>query len=242
MKIQFDTVFNSVFLCQPIYSTKGKLVSVELICRFSSMGNKLTMPTELVLNLLNTRQLTEFLTEQITWAKAHCEWFFENLITLNINIEEKLADILSQNIILCEKVKALTFIKISINESFPQLAEGKHNVRLMMLKSHFTLWLEGMGAGHTNMASVFDKVFDGIKLDKTFLWQLYEGENFSILLPSLLHNLHRFCHNIVIDGVDTPEYFSVLHQHDIQGVKGLLWPGVDPKLLDTLLKVPEEFN
>ncbi|STQ44206.1 Uncharacterised protein [Ewingella americana] len=60
MKIQFDTAFSSNYLCQPIYSNKGKLLAVELICRFASTDSKLIMPTELVLNLLNTQQLSRF--------------------------------------------------------------------------------------------------------------------------------------------------------------------------------------
>lgn len=242
MKIQFDTAFNSSYLCQPIYSNKGKLLAVELICRFASADSKLIMPTELVLNLLNTQQLSRFLSEQAAFARTHARWFETNQVILNISIEEKLANIIIDDVALRDEFKALPFIHFSLNESFPQLSDGKRNLKLAMLKSHFTLWLDGMGSGNANMAPVFDHIFSWVKLDRTLFWELYEGENFTIILPSLLRNLNRFCRNVVIDGLDSTEYFEALNKTEMQGMKGLLWPGVDPTALDHLLESPPQFH
>lgn len=242
MKIQFDTAFNSSYLCQPIYSGKGKLLAVELICRFASIDSKLIMPTELVLNLLSTQQLTHFLTEQLVWARQHALWFEANQVILNISVEEKLAKIIIENAEIREALKACSFIHLSISESFSQLSAGKHNLELMALKSDFTLWLDGFGSGNANMAAVFDHIFSWVKLDRSLFWELYQGENFTIVLPSLIRNVNRFCRNIVIDGLDNAEYFDALNKSEIQGMKGLLWPGVEPSALDSLLCSPAQFH
>ncbi len=242
MKIQFDAAFNSSYLCQPIYSGKGKLLAVELICRFASTDSKLIMPTELVLNLLNTQQLSLFLAEQAAWALEHALWFESNHVTLNISIEEKLANIIIEDAEIRDGLKACSFLHLSINESFPQLSEGKRNSQLTALKNEFTLWLDGFGSGNANMAAVFDQVFSWVKLDRSLFQELYEGENFTIILPSLIRNINRFCRNIVIDGLDSAEYFDALNKSEVQGMKGQLWPGVEPRELDNLLRSPPQFH
>ncbi len=242
MKIQFDTAFNSSFLCQPIYSVEGKLLAIELICRFSSTDSKLTMPTELVLNLLSQAQLFRFLNEQQLWAAQHAQWFSDNQVILNIGVEERLVAILLEDEILRDAFKTHDFVQLNLNESFPQLSDGRNNQQLMALKKHFTLWLDNFGSGNVNMAPIFDHLFQWVKLDKNLFWQLYEGEHFSIVMPSLLRNVNRFCRNIVVDGLDNQDYFDALLKKDVQGLKGLLWPGVDPEQLDSLLVRPVQFH
>ncbi|RJT45852.1 EAL domain-containing protein [Rahnella woolbedingensis] len=242
MKIQFDTAFNSSYLCQPVYTTEGKLLAVELICRFSSADSKLVMPTELVLNLLSPQQLLSFLDEQQVWANEHAQWFHDNQVILNISVEEKQVALLLGDEKIREAFKAHSFIHLNLSESFPQLSQGRSNAQLVALKQHFTLWLENFGSGSITMAPIFDHLFQWVKLDKNLFWQLYDGEHFTIVMPSLIRNVNRFCRNIVVDGLDSQEYFDALRKKDVQGVKGLLWPGVDPAELDSLLNRPAQFQ
>ncbi|WP_431295788.1 EAL domain-containing protein [Rahnella sp. PAMC 25559] len=242
MKIQFDTAFNSSYLCQPIYSVQGKLLAIELICRFSSTDSKLTMPTELVLNLLSQAQLLRFLNEQQRWATEHAQWFSDNQVILNIGVEERLVAILLEDEPLRNAFKAHAFVHLNLSESFPQLSQGRNNPQLVALQQHFTLWLDNFGSGNVTMAPVYDHLFKWVKLDKNLFWQLYEGEHFTIVMPSLLRNVSRFCRNIVVDGLDSQDYFDALRKNDVQGLKGLLWPGVDPEQLDSLLIRPDQFH
>ena len=242
MKIQFDTAFNSSYLCQPIYSVGGKLLAVELICRFSSTDSKLVMPTELVLNLLTRQQLLRFLTEQQCWADEHAQWFNDNQVILNIAVEEKQVALLLEDDGLRNALKAHTFIHLNLSESFPRLAEGRNNPQLIALKQHFPLWLDNFGSGNITMAPIFDHLFQWVKLDKNLFWQLCEGENFTIVMPSLIRNVNRFCRNVVVDGLDNQDYFEALRRTEVQGLKGLLWPGVEPAELDRLLVRPAQFQ
>ncbi|PKE30574.1 diguanylate phosphodiesterase [Rahnella sp. AA] len=242
MKIQFDTAFNSSYLCQPVYTIEGKLLAVELVCRFSSADSKLVMPTELVLNLLTEQQLQYFLNEQQIWASEHAQWFSDNQVTLNIGVEEKQVALLLEDENLRNAFKAHAFIHLNLSESFPRLSEGRNNEQLVALKQHFSLWLENFGSGNITMAPIFDHLFQWVKLDKNLFWQLYDGEHFTIVMPSLIRNVNRFCRNIVVDGLDSQDYFDALRLADVQGVKGLLWPGVDPAQLDCLLKRPVQFH
>lgn len=242
MKIQFDTAFNSSYLCQPVYSLEGKLLAVELICRFSSTDSKLIMPTELVLNLLTTQQLIRFLEEQTAWVRVHRPWFEKHNVLLNISVDEKLTDLLIENVTLREAIKALSFVNISVSESFPQLSQGRKNERLVKLKKHFPLWLENFGSGNANMAAVFDGLFSFVKLDKGFFWQLFTSEHFALVLPSLLRNINRYCRHVIVDGVDSEEYLAALNITHVQGIKGLLWPAVESSQLDLLLIKPSQFT
>ncbi|WP_238483617.1 EAL domain-containing protein [Rahnella perminowiae] len=242
MKIQFDTAFNSSYLCQPVYTIEGKLLAVELICRFSSADSKLVMPTELVLNLLTPQQLLRFLTEQQIWACEHAQWFTDNQVILNISVEEKQVALLLEDENLRNAFSTYTFIHLNLSESFPRLSEGRNNEQVVALNKYFALWLENFGSGSITMAPIFDHLFQWVKLDKNLFWQLYEGENFTIVMPSLVRNVSRFCRNIVVDGLDSQDYFDALRKADIQGMKGLLWPGVEPAELDSLLIRPAQFH
>ncbi|MBU9809212.1 EAL domain-containing protein [Rahnella sp. SL6] len=242
MKIQFDTAFNSSYLCQPVYTIEGKLLAVELICRFSSADSKLVMPTELVLNLLTPQQLLRFLTEQQIWACEHAQWFTDNQVILNISVEEKQVALLLEDENLRNAFSTYTFIHLNLSESFPRLSEGRNNEQVVALNKYFPLWLENFGSGSITMAPIFDHLFQWVKLDKNLFWQLYEGENFTIVMPSLVRNVSRFCRNIVVDGLDSQDYFDALRKADIQGMKGLLWPGVEPAELDSLLIRPAQFH
>lgn len=242
MKIQFDTAFNSSYLCQPVYTIDGKLLAIELICRFSSADSKLVMPTELVLNLLTPQQLLRFLNEQQIWAGEHARWFSDNQVILNISVEEKQVALLLEDENLRNAFSMHTFIHLNLSESFPRLSEGKNNQQLVALKKYFPLCLENFGSGTINMVPVFDHLFQWVKLDKNLFWQLCEGEHFTIVMPSLIRNVNRFCRNIVVDGLDSQDYFDALRKVEIQGVKGLLWPGVEPAELDSLLVRPSQFH
>ena len=242
MKIQFDTAFNSSYLCQPVYTVEGKLLAVELICRFSSADNKLVMPTELVLNLLTPQQLLHFLNEQQIWASEHAHWFSDNQVILNISVEEKQVALLLEDENLRNAFSGHTFINFNLSESFPGLSQGRNNSQLVTIKRDFPLWLENFGSGNVTMAPIFDHLFQWVKLDKNLFWQLYEGEHFTIVMPSLIRNVNRFCRNIVVDGLDSQDYFEALRKANIQGMKGLLWPGVEPAMLDGLLVRPPEFH
>ena len=61
-------------------------------------------------------------------------------------------------------------------------------------------------------------------------------------MPSLIRNVNRFCRNVVVDGLDNQDYFEALRRTEVQGLKGLLWPGVEPAELDRLLIRPAQFH
>jgi EAL domain-containing protein (putative c-di-GMP-specific phosphodiesterase class I) len=242
MKIQFETAFSSSYLCQPIYTMSGKLLAVELLCRFASSDSKLIMPTELVVNFLSQKQLRDYFVEQLHFAQQYAHWFEDNQIQLNISFEEKLADLVIADLSLRKAMVALPFVNLNINESFSALSSGRQNQRIADLKGHFSLWLDNLGAGGASMVPIFDGLFRGAKLDKHLFWQLVSNENYAVMMPSLLRNISRFCSYVVIDGIDTIEYLDKVISLEAQGVKGVLWQAVEADALDTLLPCPQEFT
>ncbi|WP_411704967.1 EAL domain-containing protein [Edaphovirga cremea] len=241
MEIQLDTAFLSSFWCQPVYSRIGKLLAVELANRFNSEDGKLTMPIELVTKSLDLQQLTQMLDEQINYATTQQAWFLEHGILLNIFVDQSLAQLIISDVILRNKLAALSFIRLEVSESFPDISLGKRNPVLSELSKHFRLWLVNFGSGNAHLAPLFDHLFEYVKTDKNFFWQLVAGENYKIILPSLLRNINRFCQGVVIDGIDTKDYFSALNDQPFAGVQGMLWPGVDENALNCLLTSPLPF-
>ncbi|PLR40531.1 diguanylate phosphodiesterase [Chimaeribacter coloradensis] len=242
MKIQRDTTFISSFFYQPVYTLQGALLAIELLVRFNSEDHKLSAPTELVLKSLERPQIVALLMEQLAWAEQHAAWFRRAGVPLNLNVGEACARAIVQEPLLRRHLKALPFIHLEIAESYPALSSGKRNPVLSALRRDFTLWLDSFGSGNATLTPLFDGLFDYVKVDKTFFWQLVDGEHFTIVMPSLIRNVNRFCHGIIIEGVDTPAYFNAFSELPLAGVQGQLWPSRDDSQLDTLLDVPPEFR
>lgn len=242
MKIQRDTAFISTFAFQPIYTLQGKLLAVELIVRFNSEDHKLSAPTELVMKSLEREQVVALLAEQLAWAEQHADWFQRAGVSLNLNIGEPAARAIVQESVLRRHLMALPFIHLEIVESFPSLSSGKRNPVLAALRRDFTLWLDNFGSGSATLTPLFDGLFDYVKVDKTFFWQLVDGDHFTIVMPSLIRNVNRFCHGIIIEGADSRTYFNAFSELPLAGVQGQLWPGREGSQLDSLLIPPPEFD
>ncbi|CAM4193213.1 EAL domain-containing protein [Serratia silvae] len=242
MNIQSDVEFISQYVFLPIYSMTGRLLAVELLTRFTGSGDNLAMPTEIGLRLLSPEQRIELFNDQLTLAEEHASWFAASGVSLTINIEETVVDWLLGSEERRQRVQQLPFIVFEINESFPNLSAGKDNGKIRLLSAYFTLWLDGFGSGKSTLTALYDGLFDVVKIDKRFYWQLVTQQGYDLVIDSLLKNINQLCKGIIVCGIEKKEYFNKLSNTGVLGLQGFLWPAISVDNLRSLRRIADEFN
>lgn len=242
MKIQLEADFISRYVFQPVYSMEGRLLAVEILCRFNSLDGDLAMPADIGINLLTAPQRIELFNEQLRLAEQHAGWFVEHDVLLTLNIEETVVDVILTDDLLCQRIRQWPFIAFEISEGFPNLSAGKNNAKVSRFSEIFTLWLDNFGSGQATLTALYDGLFDYVKIDKRFYWQLFAHQGYDVVIDSLLKNINLLCKGVIVGGIEKTEYFNKLKHAGVFGLQGFLWPGVGVDNLADLLITPEEFN
>lgn len=242
MKIQFEADFISRYVFQPIYSSDGRLLAVEILSRFDSLDGDLAMPTEIGVGLLTPRQRVALFNEQLLLIEQYASWFIEHQVLLSINIEQSVAELIVNDRHVAQRLQRLPFMVLEISEGFPQLSAGKKNVTLCWLSERFTLWLDDFGSGKAPLNALYDGLFDYVKIDRRFYWQLFAHQGYDMIIDSLLKNINLLCHGTIVDGIEDKHHFDKLIDAEVFGLQGFLWPSVSVDNLDSLHPVPEVFN
>ncbi|WP_199639082.1 EAL domain-containing protein [Serratia sp. PAMC26656] len=242
MKIQFEADFISRYVFQPVYSMDGRLLAVEILCRFNSLDGDLAMPADIGITLLTPAQRVELFNEQLRLAEQHACWFIEHDVLLTLNIEETIVDAILADDLLCQRLRQWSFIALEISEAFPNLSAGKNNTKVSRLSEMFTLWLDNFGSGQATLTALYDGLFDYVKIDKHFYWQLFAHQGYDVVIDSLLKNINLLCKGVIVCGIEKKEYFNKLRHAGVFGLQGFLWPSVGVDNLVALRVTPEEFN
>ncbi|HEJ8087855.1 EAL domain-containing protein [Serratia liquefaciens] len=242
MKIQFEADFISSYVFQPVYSMEGRLLAVEILNRFNSLDGDLAMPADIGINLLTAEQKIELFNEQLKLAAQNAAWFVENDVLLTLNIEETLVDLILADGQLCDRIRQWPFIAFEISEGFPNLSAGKNNPKILRLSELFSLWLDDFGSGQATLTALYDGLFDYVKIDKRFYWQLFTHQGYDVVIDSLLKNINLLCKGVIVGGIEKREYFNKLRHAGVFGLQGFLWPSVGVDNLAALRVTPDEFN
>ncbi|AEF45231.1 diguanylate phosphodiesterase [Serratia sp. AS12] len=242
MKIQFEADFISRYVFQPVYSMDGRLLAVEILCRFNSLDGDLAMPADIGITLLTPAQRVELFNEQLRLAEQHASWFIEHDVLLTLNIEETIVDAILADDLLCQRLRQWSFIALEISEAFPNLSAGKNNTKVSRLSEMFTLWLDNFGSGQATLTALYDGLFDYVKIDKHFYWQLFAHQGYDVVIDSLLKNINLLCKGVIVCGIEKKAYFNKLRHAGVFGLQGFLWPSVGVDNLVALRVTPEEFN
>ncbi|WP_156292163.1 EAL domain-containing protein [Serratia oryzae] len=242
MKIQFESDFISHSVFQPVYSMGGELLAVEILSRFNSLDGDLAIPMDIGINLLSPEQRIELFNEQMLLAEQQATWFIENDVLLTINIEENVVDLLLGDFVLRRRIQQLPFLTFEISEGFPNLSAGKHNQKIRLLSGYFTLWLDDFGSGKTTLTALYDGLFDYVKIDKRFYWQLFTHPGYDVVIDSLLKNINLLCKGVIVCGVGKKECINKLRNAGVLGLQGGLWPVTSVDNLRTLRRISTEFD
>ena len=242
MKVKFETDFICYSVFQPIYSMEGKLLALDICSRFNSLDGDVAMPMEIGIDLLSPDKRVELFREQLLLVEQQASWFVTHDVLLIISIESTIVDLLLGDSVLRQRIQQWPFIGFEINESFPNLAAGKKNQQIRLLSEYFTLWLGGFGSGKTTLTALYDGLFDFVKVDKRFYWQLFTHPGYDVVIDALLKNINLLCKGVIVCGIEKREYFNKLRNAGVLGLQGFLWPVIGVDNLRILQRNSAEFG
>ncbi|MBJ7221089.1 EAL domain-containing protein [Brenneria sp. L3-3C-1] len=228
MRIRLEVDYVNDYVFWPMYSLEGRLLAVEMISRFNSLSGNLSIPPDILINMLKKSQKHDFVKEQLGFIKNSADWFTQNNTLLVLKVDHEIADFLVGSKSVCDEIKTMPFIQLEINELFPNLSRGKRDARLLKLSEWFDLWLDNFGSGKINLQPLHDGLLNTVKMDPNFVGHLLSRSANTLIMEPLLRVIknHYQGVRIIAKGIDTPEYLNKARLLDIDAVQGNLWPAV----------------
>ncbi|QTF09901.1 EAL domain-containing protein [Brenneria izadpanahii] len=217
------------YVIEPIYSCQNRLFAMELLTRFNDEGPC----SEKRIQQMSRAEKQALLIDQLESIAQKQRYFIDNNIRLSLNIDFTMAMFLSQDGETRNLMDKLPFICLEISENFPNLNDGKRNPLLAALYERYPLWLDGFGSGNSNIYAVSQSTFYYVKLDKIFYWEMIKDRKV-YTLSVLVENIQKYCHGIIIEGVQTHSEYYLLKNCGVAGIQGYIYPTYTLDTLPTL--------
>lgn len=98
---------------------------------------------------------------------------------------------------------------MKFQKSFPGIEQGlKSPILKSLCQGVNSLWLDDLGAGNANVASLLEGYFEVVKIDRHFFNEQIDKPTF----PLLIKNIKRYCDKIVVEGVESRQYLDLLQE------------------------------
>ncbi|MCL2893197.1 EAL domain-containing protein [Brenneria sp. MC1SB4.1] len=192
---------------------------MELLTRF----NDQELCSEKYIQQMSSTEKQALLVDQLESITAKQCYFIDNGILLSVNIDFAMAMFLSRDSYTRSLLDKLPFIRLEISENFPNLSDGRRNPLLAKLYERYLLWLDDFGSGNANIYALSQSTFSYVKLDKHFYWEMIRnGKEYT--LPVLISNIKKYCHGVIIEGVQNHAEYFLLKNCDIDGMQGHIYP------------------
>ncbi|WP_421670325.1 EAL domain-containing protein [Rahnella sp. EDr1-12] len=218
-------------IAEPITSTKGKLLGVELLTRIDTGGiTESEFDMEYFIARLTEDSKRSLLLSQLEEVQAKAQFFIEYRLLCSINIDFDMAQIILKDTEVSTLLGALPFVRLEISERFPNLSDGMKNPLLKELSQRYPLWLDDLGAGNANLEALQSGVFECVKVDKRFYWNNCN----SLMWPIIIKNISQYCDQIIIEGVENQHQLSKISQ-GITGIQGYIYKSVPFSKVETLI-------
>lgn len=236
MIVALDTLYHSRLLFQPARDATGCLHSLDLVTQFNGVNAPVSIPVSLIIPCLTIEQQLTLLDEQLMLLENNLLFFFGQNITVRLAINDSVARHMMSDITLMQRIKALPFLILVINENFPDLNSGRENRLIRELAHQYPLALGNYGAGIITTRPVFDGLFRQVILDRFFIRKQILSSSFCPFMRAIIDQVGSSCQTLIVDGIDTDSQYDKVLSLGFQAIKGNLWPVQPPGQLASLLK------
>ncbi|EHD21072.1 EAL domain-containing protein [Brenneria nigrifluens DSM 30175 = ATCC 13028] len=228
MLIRLEVDYVSEYVFWPIYSLEGRLLAVEMISRFNSRSGNLSIPPDILFNVLSKSQKHDFIKEQLAFITNNADWFIDKRILLALKVDADTVDFLLASKTVRNDITNLPFVQLEINELFPDLMQGKENTRLLRLSKSFDLWLDNFGSGKSNLKPLHDGLLSTLKMDQHLVEHLLSRSSNTLIMEPLLRIIKNYYPRVrvIVKGIDTADCLAKVSNLNINGLQGNLWPAV----------------
>jgi hypothetical protein len=146
---------------------------------------------------------TEGFIELLQFIEGKSGYIEQHELLLIVPIGFGIASILSHDTNILD---TYPFIRLMINESFPNLIDGRKNRLLNHISTQYRLWLGNLGSGaRTNLAAVMEGCFGGLVLDKRFT----DANKDKDIFPVVLKEMSKYTNKLIVPGINTGRYRPV---------------------------------
>ncbi|MBK4716150.1 EAL domain-containing protein [Tenebrionibacter intestinalis] len=218
------------YIAQPVMSTEGQLLGIEVLTRFTNDG--LLLSGDEVFRGWDIEQKRLYLYEVLGQIASTEKFVLHNKLFCSFKIDHAMATLLYRDSFLAGIVKMMPYLKLQLSEAFLYINHGLKNPVLDSLsKGNNALFLEDLGAGKANAGALVSGVFEAVKIEGDFFSEQYKKHTFAVLIK----NISKYCSKIIIQGVNDGNMLRSLRETGIWGVQGELYKPVPLHKIQSLM-------
>lgn len=187
---------------QPIYRTTGRLMAVELLTVVTHPGERgKRIPPDHYFASIPTDKRLDIVCEQLSLLESQEAIFLRLDVLASVNVDGPtlLAIRNEPEVLAC--IARLPWVRFELVEHI----RLPNNSTLAGMREFGPLWLDDFGTGMANFSALSEVQYDYIKVARelfTMLRKTPEGRN---LFTLLLQLMTRYCHGVIVEGVETAE-------------------------------------
>lgn len=202
---------------EPVYSCTGDIMGFEILTRFY-FDNNATVNTKKIIDTLSKSDKENLLQNQL-YSIINKSFFFEkNNFFCSVNLDEVMIDTILSCRGLNKLLEQYKFIKLEIDENSSYSVKFIDKLRELSCISE--LIMDDFGAGNTNLDLLSCGVFNGVKLDKYFLWECVKKNSLVKIVSEIKHETPF----VIAEGVETLLIRKQAIQAGVTGLQGWLYP------------------
>ncbi len=222
-----------ILLYQPKVDRDKKVCSAEALVRWESADGKLIPPNVFIPIAEETGLIVEIGQQIISLAfhfvKAHQDFFLQqgiDSISINVSARQFIDPGFADFII--DKARQLGvdpgfFILEITEDAMIQSVEDTSLVMQRLKKSGFRLSIDDFGTGYSSLRYLKDLPLDELKIDKSFIDHIVDRKNDRSIALSIIEIAQNLGLNVVAEGVEKLEQFSLLCSQNCQFFQGYLF-------------------
>lgn len=207
------------FVYEPIVSQSGKVLGFEMLTRHTS-GKTYAGNIENLFSMLTAQRKIQIFTEQVNIITENKAYFSHHNLLVSLNVDWDIAGFITRSSMICNKLRNITFVRLEINEHFPELYQPRPQPLLTQLAGCCPLWLDDFGSVNYPRRQPLQAQFEYIKLDKQYFWRYQNSEQ----LLSMIEQLNQVTAGVIVEGIETLAQREGLINSGIVGMQGYLWP------------------
>lgn len=211
------------FVYEPIVGVAGRVLAFEMLTRRTPAETPLCN-AEYLFSMLHPRHKVQIFSKQVNTITENAAYFSDQNLLVSLNVDLDIAEFITGSPAIRNKLRKMPFVRLEINEHFPELYQPRPQPRLTQLASCCPLWLDDFGSVNYPRRQPLHAQFEYIKVDKQYFWQHQNTETLSLMIQQL----NQVCRGVIVEGIETPAQREGLIGSGIVGMQGYLWPSRVP--------------
>lgn len=232
------------FMYQPIISTKGKGVALEMLVRWKFEGEWVSpvmfIPVLERLQLISV--LNRLLVDQLVKDREKLAEKIPELTFLSLNISPYIFKYKEEEGFLeylLAQLKAHDMepqhICLEITESSMLTQQAKEFLNDCR-RLGFLIAIDDFGTGFSSMSYLVDRSFNVLKMDRSLIHQIMTNPRQYIIAEALVHLSANLDVRLVAEGVETYEQYALLQKLGVDDIQGFYLG--KPMFIDDMVSLP----